>query len=130
ALSTATHRLAEHLTVAHAVHARQHGESGRALVATLAATGRQDRATGTRTHAEAEAVLLRATTVVRPVGALAHKRSFGTDRGQDGGGHRSPTTGSGSWARGRRRARRPLHGTGGGLTWSNRPKVASLTADG
>lgn len=120
-LATTTDRLAEHLTVAHAVHARQHAESGRQLVATLATTRRQDRATRTRTHAETEAVLLGAAAVVRLVGALAHWKSFGTDRGH----WEWPPLAHDrmcSWARGGRRARRPHHGTGTGMTWSNRPK--------
>lgn len=47
---------------------RSGGQAG----ATLATAGRQDCATGTRTHTETEAVGLRTTTVVRLEGALAH----------------------------------------------------------
>lgn len=47
---------------------RSGGQTG----ATLAAAGRQDGAAGTGTHTQPEAVGLRATTVVRLEGALAH----------------------------------------------------------
>ena len=46
--------------------------SGRQLGATLAATVREDRAAGAGAHAEAEAVLLGTTTVVRLESTLAH----------------------------------------------------------
>ena len=45
---------------------------GRKAVATLGPTGREDRATGARTHTQPEAVGLRTPAVVRLVGALAH----------------------------------------------------------
>jgi len=45
---------------------------GRKFGAALAATSRQDRATGARTHTKAEAVDLCTTVVVRLEGALAH----------------------------------------------------------
>ncbi len=48
------------------------GCSGRQAGATLATAGREDRAAGTGAHAQAEAVGLRATAVVRLEGALAH----------------------------------------------------------
>ncbi len=47
---------------------RSGGQAG----ATLAAAGRENRAAGTGTHPQPEAVGLRATTVVRLEGALAH----------------------------------------------------------
>jgi hypothetical protein len=47
--------------------------SDRETLAALGATGREDRATGTRAHAEAEAVRLGATAVVRLVRTLAHE---------------------------------------------------------
>jgi hypothetical protein len=51
------------------------GEFGAALTATV----RQDGATGTRTHAQAEAVHLGATTVVRLEGSLAHQKGLSID---------------------------------------------------
>lgn len=48
------------------------GCSGRQAGATLAAAGRENRAAGTGAHPQPEAVGLRATTVVRLEGALAH----------------------------------------------------------
>lgn len=46
--------------------------SGGQVGATLATAGREDRAAGTGAHTQPEAVGLRATTVVRLEGALAH----------------------------------------------------------
>ena len=48
-------------------------DSGRQLRAALAPAVRQDGATGTRTHAETEAVLTGTTTIVGLVSALAHE---------------------------------------------------------
>lgn len=46
--------------------------SGGQVGATLATAGRENRAAGTGAHTQPEAVGLRATTVVRLEGALAH----------------------------------------------------------
>ena len=52
------------------------------LDATLAATSAEDRAAGTRTHAQTETVHLVATTVVRLVGPLAHGDLFRSGTGR------------------------------------------------
>ncbi len=88
AASAETRKAARHWTLTS-------GCSGRQAGATLATAGREDRAAGTGTHAQAEAVGLRATAVVRLEGALAHS---GTpemcDGGTSPGCHRAPTRNS------------------------------------
>ncbi len=64
--------LSKILAVSHANIAREHDSGGKLRAALLAARC-EDRAAGAGTHAEAEAVLLGATTVVRLESALGHE---------------------------------------------------------
>jgi hypothetical protein len=70
--ATPADRGAEIVRRYHAVRPPEHEELRGELGATLAATGRQDRAAGARTHTETETVDLCPTTVVRLEGSLAH----------------------------------------------------------
>jgi hypothetical protein len=72
----AAHRRREVHALTQTMTCRQHAEaSGRELGATLATTGGEDGAAGTRPHPQAEAVRLGAAAVVRLEGALAHECS-------------------------------------------------------
>src|SRR5690606_18650448 len=88
-------------------HSRASMDSGRQLGATLATTIAEDRSAGARPHAQAEAVLLGATTVVGLVGALAHEEVL-RSVGARSGGHRSPMT---VLFHGHAAEVRPLYGT-------------------